>query len=536
MNFAEFAEKMENVHQESMSNACREETDELEPSLDACEEIHEIVLKVFKKCPQDLRVVLGTLFSMALVDESIFDIETVEDLKAKLSEITATETQQFSVSSEVARKILGYGVRTEVHDGRKYAVYHPKDGCGTSTRGASFYIPEKIGDEAVVDFFPSLLLNACFKVADGFGIKDALTPCEDMDAYYTAAEKGGKYRGITLVKANPDGNLICKDDSYISVYDLDGVKEVTLVTEAGEKSYPFSGQVVDYFISAKLIVDPNGPHKLGDGIRASGPYDPTSFMGGVPDSTRETLETVIGLMNIDKNQFIKRYDSCLRNPQAKKKPEGEEKRFSFAQAAPAPTKPEIYVPPQMRGRGVARGSTRGSRSDRAWTATMRKSVESSSAGGRTEEPSNGRRENQRQSQQAPKSWSTLEEKAVAALIWLKNKNGSQMSALEQKFPDIHAYAFDVHAYVGKGSRRSGLINYIRSINKSKQSSLTEIAQKASDDGLLPPVTLNAGCSGEDGEFEASDVLIIILVLLKVCASIKIVRRDGLKTTIYWDNN
>jgi hypothetical protein len=520
-----------------MSNAGREETEDFEPSLDACEEIHEVVLKVFKKCPKDFRVVLGTLFSMALVDETIFDIETVEDLKAKLGEITATQMQQFSVSSDVARKILGYGVRTEVHDGRKFSVYYPVDGCGKSTRGATFFVPEKIENEIVVDIFPSLILTACLKVADGFGIKDALTPCEDMDAYYTAAEKGGKYRGVAFVKANPEGDLICKDDGTLSVYDLDGVKQITLVTEAGEKSYPFSGQLVDYFTSVNLIVDPEGPHKLGDGITASGPYDPTSFTGGVPDATLETLETVIGLMNIDKNLFIKRYDSYLRNPPTKKKPEQEEKRSSqkpAKSAAPAPAKPEVYVPPAMRGRGATRGgnATRGSRSERGWTATMRKSADASWPGDKFEDVSGGGKENPRQNQQTPKSWQNIEEKAAAALIWLKNKNGCQMSALEQKFVDIHAYAYDVHAYVGKGSRRAGLINFIRSIGKAKQASLADLAQRASEEGLLPPVTL----SGEEGEFEASDVLVLTLVLLKVCASIKIVRRDGLKTVVYWDNN
>lgn len=529
MNIDQLAEALDKIQEEELSQSGSEKCDTGDgitaTSAEDNDEIHQTVLEIFKKCPVNFRFTLGSLFSAASLDATIYEIDNVGDLRAKIDEIASANKRPVSMSSEDARKILGYGIREEVHSGVNYTVYYP-EGSVSASRGTPIYIPQK---EKVVDTFPLTLFSACRKLAGDYGIEDVLSLSDDMDCYASAG-KGGKYRETIVVKADSHGDLACQASDNRAVYDLDGVRVVHLGTDAGTKSYFLRGQVADYFRTSNLYVDPKGPHKLGNGIVASGPFDPTSFNGDVPDSTPETLTTVIGLLKVNKNQFTKRYNSFVKTLQPENLPAGP-KTLSpppgFEAAGAYPGKPEFLATPMGGRRDSTRSNNpRGGKSSRIWTTTMRESQ--GRGGGKAGDDVFRGRDNR---QAAKPNWSNPEEKAVAGLMWLRNKSGCQLSTLEARFPDVHSHAHDVQATVGNGTRRTGLLNFVRTITRSKHMTIQAAADDASEGGHLPSVSLK----GENGEeFEASHTYVFVLSLLKVCASLKFVSKEGLESVFYWD--
>jgi len=508
--FETFAAKLEDVYQESLSSA----TKEAAPEAIVPEGAYAALFQALKGFSDAQGWAIGTLLSSIAITE----ISSCEELEARLNTLYPENEGEILMSRTTAKKVLGYGVKNEVVAGKACSVYYPIEG----TRGKTFYIPHfHHNGKSVNDTFSTLLVRLCISMAEDMGMKDSLRPDLDMDAYLTDAAIGGPYRPPTVVKVDEQGTLDVDDSARLAIYDLTGATRVRLVTEKGEKVYPLNSDMLKVFTAANLVVDPKGAINFGDGITASGPYDPSSFYGGIPDATNETLETVRGLITVDKDKFKERYEfyvakaplqaadkSAAEDPASSAEPSLANIKYDHGWKRRSCLEASGATPHLVMGHGATKTIAIGCK------YTYRE----------------GESEKEEENSCSGAKGDMLEQKAAAALLWLRNRSGSQTSDLESKYPEIHGYFTEIISYIGSGTRRDKLAHFIRSKNKQKAASLTSAAAEAASQFLLPPVTL----TGPDGEFEASDVLVLTLALLKWCASLKFLARNGLDSVFYWD--
>lgn len=116
---------------------------------------------------------------------------------------------------------------------------------------------------------------------------------------------------LVVVKADSSGLIkIVNDDHARIVYDLENATQIELNVGS---VVPLEGEILEMMKATKLILEQDGPIKLGEGVRAFG-SGPASFEGGVPDPSSKTLDDIIGLMAVKESSFRKRYDAYIANP------------------------------------------------------------------------------------------------------------------------------------------------------------------------------------------------------------------------------
>lgn len=194
-------------------------------------------------------------------------------------------------------------MKLSTYFGIEYATFFPILG----TVGEVFHIPIPT-DYKGSDFedrpghFATLLLKICIREIERVGITDIIIPQEDMDAWHTAARKGGNFRPLRVIK--PVGGVLeCAPDHIRAVYSTQEVDRVRL--DRGVE-IPFVGIFKAMFMSANLILKSTGPIRFGNGVRAEGPY-PSTFVKGAPGHSDEVFDTVWNLITVERNSFIKRY-------------------------------------------------------------------------------------------------------------------------------------------------------------------------------------------------------------------------------------
>lgn len=324
MDFSEFAQCIENIHQETSSNSSGVPAAEVE--IDFASQAFPLL-----SAPEHLRSALASILTMGGAKPT-----TVPDLAVLLSAPPAS-SKMLTLTSDDALRILGYSSKIVTYPGAKYRVYQ----SGEYSTGCTFRIPEGFGR-----VFDSYLLRCCYKMAAADCLAGDLYVREDTVAD-AAFAKGGPYRRVDVVSVGPGGNLFCSDSSSHLVYDIRGVTRITICSDGELRTYPFTGQVASCFIEQNLILDPKGAHDFGQGVRANGPFDPASFVTGCPDQSEETLDIVVNLLSVSKTDYRRRFKAFILRTSS---PRTTKARMNSRQ-------PPCHVPRHSKARAPAPAAT-----------------------------------------------------------------------------------------------------------------------------------------------------------------------------------
>jgi hypothetical protein len=416
------------------------------------------------------------------------------------------------MSRNMAKQLVGYQTHEETVGSIRYTVYQPVEG----TSGPVFRIPHTDAQGApLVDTFATLLVFIAADIACDFGIADRIVNDVDMQKYRADSAIGGKMRPCSVISADSNGVISYTDDkSIIAVYDLTGATMMNLSNGMGFKQYPLTGPILQHFKASSLIVDPNGPVNMGNGVRATGPLDPSSFQGGVPDQTDETRHQVAESINVNRTAFLKRYDAIVVEPRSAQ--QSIVAKSSASMAKLEDIQGMMFLPPPGYGTTLPRGGV---------NKTISAACDYVYSGEAVPEV--------RQQESNPLQVSArnnLADEAVSALFWLSSTTGKQMPTLDTRYPQVHQFAQAAVKSVGFGSCRSSLMAFIRTISRTQPLSFRQAAERAAQQGLLPPLQLQ----DDNGPFEVSHIVTFVLYLLKICASLKLTGRPGLDAKFYFE--